>query len=708
MPNRGSNLVLSPKVASSPIWGSLSTSDPTQSLSMGEHKATTTDGESSRTSPKLLAAADRKLLKVELRRGETTYVSWKKLMKEASKSSYGSSAPDHPVPNANNPNLESPHLAPEAPAEGEMVDQPHSNRFNAVIEKIERLYMGRDSSDGEELDGAPDDDEYDTEDSFIDDVELDEYFEVDDAKIKHDGFFVNKGKLEQIEPSTATTSNQKPKKRQRKESAKPSGDVVDLSKKQAKMAKTDGGKDQSAASGPSLKKKSSDSKTVQDSVSPLKPQSGNDSLSLENVKQHSDNKANLLRNALGLSPRSKAAESSGAALYLKHSNKTAHQQSNSPLPGKSRPDVLAKSTVVRQKENTDSATVSRQSIQRKGGSNARPKTSTLEKAFRELEKVVAESRPPAATENQDADTTSSQAVKRRLPGDVKSKIAKVARIAASQGNVSGELINRLMSIVGHLIQVRSLKRNLKIMIDSGDSANREKDNKFQRIKNEVVEMLKTQVTLMESQATNQEAGTSDDFQDGGPPTKKKFVMDAAMEDKLCDLYDIFVDGLDEDSGPHIRKLYANLAELWPNRLMDNHGIKRAICRAKERRRALYENHGKEMGQGKMTKRKQTLPKPEGTAFPEKASSVGDKTTGAVVVPSATTASLVTTQPTLDKSKQQHEKLKGSSSSSAEAKAARRKTEKSVEESHHLSIEKDIVLALKQQQTQAPPDLNLPS
>ena len=77
-------------------------------------------------------------------------------------------------------------------------------------------------------------------------------------------------------------------------------------------------------------------------------------------------------------------------------------------------------------------------------------------------------------------------MKRRLPGDVKSKLAKVARIAvikllcmflfffllihlpdvlrflfslkqASQGNVSGELINRLMSIVGHLIQVRSLK-----------------------------------------------------------------------------------------------------------------------------------------------------------------------------------------------------------------------------------------------------------
>lgn len=32
--------------------------------------------------------------------------------------------------------------------------------------------QGKDSSDGEELDGAPDDDEYDTEDSFIDDAEL--------------------------------------------------------------------------------------------------------------------------------------------------------------------------------------------------------------------------------------------------------------------------------------------------------------------------------------------------------------------------------------------------------------------------------------------------------------------------------------------------------------------------------------------------------
>lgn len=121
--------------------------------------------------------------------------------------------------------------------------------------------------------------------------------------------------------------------------------------------------DQSAASGPSSKKKSNDSKTVQDSFSPVKAQSGNDPLFLENVK-HTDKANHQPRNAT--SPKSKAAGSS-AALHPKCSNNSAHQQSNS-LPGKSRPSVSTKSTVVHQKETNgmhdlDNATVSRQSIQ---------------------------------------------------------------------------------------------------------------------------------------------------------------------------------------------------------------------------------------------------------------------------------------------------------------------------------------------------------
>lgn len=115
--------------------------------------------------------------------------------------------------------------------------------------------------------------------------------------------------------------------------------------------------DQAAASGPSPKKKSNDSKTVQDSVSSLNPQSGNDSLVLENVK---------LSDKVNHQPslKSKAAESS-ASVLLKCSNKGAHQQSNSQQV-KSRQNGVAKSTVARQNENNgthdlENATVSKQS-----------------------------------------------------------------------------------------------------------------------------------------------------------------------------------------------------------------------------------------------------------------------------------------------------------------------------------------------------------
>ncbi|KAJ0792384.1 hypothetical protein HanOQP8_Chr01g0017461 [Helianthus annuus] len=58
--------------------------------------------------------------------------------------------------------------------------------------------MGKNSSDEEDLSVVLDDDEYDTEDSFIDDAELDDYFQVDNSAIKHDEFFVNHGKSERM------------------------------------------------------------------------------------------------------------------------------------------------------------------------------------------------------------------------------------------------------------------------------------------------------------------------------------------------------------------------------------------------------------------------------------------------------------------------------------------------------------------------------
>ncbi|CAD5313379.1 unnamed protein product [Arabidopsis thaliana] len=653
-------------------------------------------GELLRASPKVLTAGDRKLLKVELRPGDTTYVSWKKLMRDAGKvNGLSASVPD-PPPNAN-PNLEF-RIAPGHPVEIETNEQPHSNRFNAVIEKIERLYKGNDSSDGEELDGAPDDDEYDTEDSFIDDAELDEYFEVDNSTVKHDGFYVNRGKLERMEPST--TSNQQPKKRRRKDSAKPCRDAVDVSDKHTKLSITARKKDQSTAPG---------SWKTQESPLPSGAQDANTSVPLDDVK-HSDRANHQSRNDTSHKSRETGSSS---ALHQKYSNKSLHQQSTSLL-GKSPPNVFAEVTVVRQKENNGmhqlaNVTGSRQSSQasKKDGSNVKSKTSILEKAIRELEKVVVESRPPAITENQEADT-SSQAVKRRLPRDVKLKLAKVARIAASQGKHSTELINRLMSIVGHLIQLRSLKRNLKIMIDMGDSATREKDTRFKQINNEVLDMIK-------AKAIKPEGATSDDFQDSvEKPSLKKFVMDAALEDKLCDLYDIFIDGLDEDQGPQTKKLYVNLAELWPNRLMDYRGIKHAIFRAKERRKALYGNLAKEMDQTKMKKSmKQLVPRTDCTAQPNTELVVQRQHSGEkklIVDPNATSTSVVTSQTMVDRSNQQQpEKLKGISSScnpTEETRVVKRKNEA-------VMAEKQVVLALKKPehpQTRvipAPQNLNIP-
>lgn len=49
------------------------------------------------------------------------------------------------------------------------------------------------------------------------------------------------------------------------------------------------------------------------------------------------------------------------------------------------------------------------------------------------------------------------------------------------------------------------------------------------------------------QALQQQSGASDDFQEissgAKELSKRKFSMDAALEDKICDLYDLFVDVL---------------------------------------------------------------------------------------------------------------------------------------------------------------------
>ncbi|KAK9162402.1 hypothetical protein Syun_003304 [Stephania yunnanensis] len=566
-------------------------------------------------------AIDRQRFSVELKPGETTFVSWKKLVKDANRNAAAAAANGTlpspsavaPPPSGAHPALESRIAPPGQLAESEL-NEPPSNRFSAVIEKIERLYMGKHSSDEEELGETPDDDQYDTEDSFIDDADLDEYFEVDKSTTKHNGFFVNRGVLEHIDEAVESPNHplnkgrKKELKRPRRE--KDSERVPNKHAKGNEKMKTGprsvpliGNKLSSPSQGvAAVRDHNRDEKLPNQMTLPI-VNSERKSVS-SNVKLDPSFTTCVQNREASIVPiEAKNSEaqmtivsqpSSIDVIHLGHQDKAGSEtHSKNLLSETNEPE---KSTKVRDKEKNGSLSSSKCSLQTtkapsvhlKEGSSGRPKGAMLERAIRELEMIVAESRPPTM-EVQDTDT-SSQAVKRRLPREVKQKLAKVARLAqSSHGKISEELIQRLMSTLGDRVQLKTLKRNLKEMVELGLSAKQEKHDRFQQIKKEVVEMIRTRAPFLKPKEDKIcDQGVLSSEEKGAQ--KRKYSMDDVLEDKICDLYDLYVEGMDEYKGPQIRKLYVELAELWPNGCMDNHGIKSAVCRAKERKRVLYNRH----------------------------------------------------------------------------------------------------------------------
>lgn len=614
--------------------------------------------------------AVRQRFSVELRPNETTVISWKKLVKDLQKTNHNqalassSSAVQPPV--GAHPALEA-RIAPEVlfgdpQLQKDGLPPPAPNRFSAVIEKIERLYKGQ-SSD-EERDDIPDDDQYDTEDSFIDDEELDEYFSVDKSKTKHSGFFINRGKLERVsEPALSPVHG--PKKRKRKDNKKISGDksVEDIPKKLLKVGSVRmkaaarsaplvglnvanfGQVRSSFVGSENLLNKTSETqevKVMQNQAStfgsgPTKADRCKENINKEEaslsvkasqkdmpqipaeIKDGGKMKSNVLlgskdsfvkgavvvdtdnRDLSGSEKIIPFPADSQTRKYIKDSGEmTASNKlrtTEKVFKGGDARDVnssgnkLLPSKIVNSSPGLKTAKQRKKSSSptRKEDSPGRPKGSMLERAIQELEKSVAELRPPTI-DIQEQDQ-SSQGVKRRLPGVVKLKLAKVARLATNQGKISNELIDRLMHIVGHIIQLKTLKRNLKEMIELGKSAKQEKESKLQDIKREVTEMVKMRVSSLKSKVTEQQEGSSDDFQ-GLPPSAEKggssgrYKWDTATEDRLCDLYDQYIEGMDEHKGSQIRKLYMELADIWPEGWMDNNGIKHAVYRAKERKKRL--------------------------------------------------------------------------------------------------------------------------
>ncbi|XP_061950246.1 ubinuclein-1-like isoform X4 [Populus nigra] len=515
---------------------------------------------------------------IELNPGETTIVSWKKLLKDAAANKASSSQSQNQTTTAIDAVVEPASVDTDRqeaqfslgqPTESVSKNAPSSNHLGSVIQKIEGLYV-------------------------------DEYFEIDGSPTEHDGFFMNKGKLDHMNKPNSSTHCQPKKRRNNIQKAKEEKDDDHVRNKHAKLGHA--------------------SMDIATRNKPLVEPFPTNSHSLDaDGEHHHDGKLHSLTYPVGSSDKKPAAldirsENSSysgitnrdESISCTRLNNTEEQMNGVHQPvnlGRSVKDTGELSVVAYEKyqenyapsqlglqskrlasktSNTSSSKFSQRNkkgrhelpdlnipqypvhaekktaiIHPKDVSSLQLKGSTLERAIRDLEKVVAESRP-RNIEVQDTDG-SSTAIKRRLPSEVKQKLAKVAKLAqSSQGKISEELINRLMSILGHLIQLRTLKKNLREMVEMGPTAKQEKADRFQLIRREVMEMIELQ------QASKREKAGGD-FQKAIIYEEKgamdeKYVMDNKMEDKICDLYELFVQGMDEDKGPHIRKLYVEVQE----------------------------------------------------------------------------------------------------------------------------------------------------
>jgi hypothetical protein len=65
--------------------------------------------------------------------------------------------------------------------------------------------------------------------------------------------------------------------------------------------------------------------------------------------------------------------------------------------------------------------------------------------------------PPRADGEEPEQPPQSGGKAKRLPREVKQKLAKVARLAAREGKVPDELVDRLMGILGHVMRLTTLK-----------------------------------------------------------------------------------------------------------------------------------------------------------------------------------------------------------------------------------------------------------
>nr|PNR57129.1 hypothetical protein PHYPA_004122 [Physcomitrium patens] len=561
---------------------------------------------------------------VELKDEETTVVSWKKLVSDAEGKLGSAKLPDAPA--GANPALEA-RIAPEIGAgsvagnEDPLPQVP--NRFSSVIERIERLYKGGDSDD-DGAEDSPDEDQYDTDDPFIDDEELNEYFMVEEAKTKHTGFFINRGALEKINVPTPSPAVL-PKKRRRREPKKDKKDEKEVKRRMKGRIKVAARQyplhsENFAVGDPQISREHNLSRIQSSDPEEISSDSdaflrGPSRVSYKQEKQdfaEVDNNGGTVERPLEATVTLNTETVFGGGrnaqskVEYKYDEKKWKEAAREPK-GVMKVSESLKMKMMQQSVKEDgprdsdggggqavagfTKSLSPGPIEPSPGRRGWPKGTVMERAIQDLIKMVALLCPQSAEGEVQEAPSQPGAKAKRLPREVKTRLAKVARLAqAKQGKVPDELVVRLHGILGHIMRPNTLKRNLKEMVEHGLSAKQEKEGRLLDIKREVTEMVRNQVTKFKGAEARE--GSSDDFQAGPLSVEKagtsteKYKWDHAMEDLLCNLYDQYLEGMDEHKGPQIRKLYFELAELWPEGWMDNNGIKAAVLRAKERQKRL--------------------------------------------------------------------------------------------------------------------------
>ncbi|MCO5571449.1 hypothetical protein L7F22_025189 [Adiantum nelumboides] len=484
---------------------------------------------------------------VELTPGETTVVSWKKLHKERKNLP---ACPPSNAPSGAHPTLQA-RIAPLIAREMDFVHPV--NRFSSVIERIERLYQGVNRDN--ELNECAEGDTYDTDDSFIDDTELDDYFSVDNMKLKHEGFFVNKGKLEEefASMASAPTGTNKIRRNVLKKSSMglQAAPKESTARREVRVESLD----------PSFKC-SKARKLLTLEVKGI----GVDGCQLGDGEWPKD---------VGVEKTMKEiiSHKSGKGIALSKVQPKRFSKYESR-----RNDVTHNAVTIDSYKNDKPSLAPAKKVALTS-ERLRPCFTALEKAVLDLENEV--------TEVYSLARNTERGRSSYLPRSIKQKLEKVAKLAIKKGGSSDKLVKRLHGILGHLIEEVALKKVFKVMLEVGSSTMQKKETRLKVMKSEVAEMIKSRVSQLQKQLEI-------------PCFKipRRFRWDHAIEEKVCDLCEHYIEDVDEDKGLHLKELYVELIKLWPKGWMDNMGIKLAVHRAKERRKLSFKARSVKKRQGK--------------------------------------------------------------------------------------------------------------